>query len=556
MPRVLGLLDAGRQRRTLAALLILGFSLRVAAILWGTPLVPYHTQFHPDEPKAYKITAGFPENYLTHDRFPAYGSTVAYPVGAALFPVKLLLTRGLNRPDAFFTLAWLASRLASVLYGTATIWLTYLVGCALFSAGVALAAAALVSVSFYHVMNSALATLDVPMSFWLMANVLLCARALARPRLSAYVALGASSAMFLGTKLSGAPWLAVPVLLTLWRVPQAATGAAGRAAPLRRRIAWIAAYLATTAVVFSVFHPHLFLAPERYLRFYEEEKSYWMDPHRGQWAAIPGRLLLATVKAGGWWLPPLAAIGALLARRRWRAYQLALIGFVLVYYGIWRWYVAPRYLIPLLPLLCLWAALACARLMEDRRPWLTRAGQGLLAACVLTSLAACLAGLWARFHDTRPPAARYLAETLRPGTTVGFSSVSEVYPWTRHRWRFPTVDLIRVREVPLTEQPEVVITSSHELGQMAAALRSEHLLPGYHWDPAFTSIWYRHEAPSPALFRFYEALLADDGPYVLERRFRARTLVPLEVPPPEIRIYRKRSGAEESALPRPDAGGL
>jgi len=463
---------------------------------------------------------------------------VPYTVGTLLLPAKLVLIKALKQPQTYELVVWITLRIVTVLFGIATIFLVYLLGNKLFEPAAGALAALFVSVSFYHAMNSAVGTLDVPLSCLLSFQLWLACRVLKSARIFDYVLLGAASALLLGTKLAAAPFFLFPVLITFFDEPDKA------ALPVGRRLGLVLVYVFAAALFFSLLHPHLLLDPGKYIHWYTNEIYAWVDPRSRHLADIPWRFIHGTAIAAGWPLLPIALLGILTQLHPRRTYKLCLLACVAAYYWMFCWFLAPRYIIPIAPILCLFAAGFCISLIRHQRIYFRTAGIAAAGVIFIYSLVSCLLGLWIRFHDTRPLAIRYLAAALKPGTTVGFSSVSEKYPWSTHRWRYPWVDLKSVREVPLSQQPEVFIVTAEDIEQMAQALHSPHLLPGYQWDPAWDFTWYRHSPPSPALFRFYEAFLENNNPYVLDKVFEVAVPVPIELPPPQIRIYKKTGGGK------------
>ena len=113
-----------REHKILASILLCGFALRVSSILWGVPILPYISRYHPDEPKVYSTIIRFPEVYLTTNVFQGYGTTVQFIIGLFSLPAKLILVKllGLQKIYSIFVIVF--SRFASVLAGTATIYLT------------------------------------------------------------------------------------------------------------------------------------------------------------------------------------------------------------------------------------------------------------------------------------------------------------------------------------------------------------------------------------------------------------------------------------------------
>src|SRR3989338_3743422 len=125
--------DVWKHERTLLiAIVLVGFALRIATVLWGTPILPYHRSYHPDEPKLYKVTADFPRVYWTDQRTLVYGTAVSYTLGVLLLPVKAVFMAVPDLSQHYVTFVWLISRLLAVCLGTGTVWLGYAVARRLF----------------------------------------------------------------------------------------------------------------------------------------------------------------------------------------------------------------------------------------------------------------------------------------------------------------------------------------------------------------------------------------------------------------------------------------
>jgi hypothetical protein len=537
---------AGAGRRTLPAILVLAALLRVAPILWGIPITAHVRPYHPDEAKSWRTVEAFPRVYVTDQRFRSYGTAVAYTLGVLLLPVRAVLVGVLDEPRLYSGVCWLAFRLAAVACGVATVYVGHRLARRLFDRTTAILAAALIATSFYHVLNSPLATVDVPMSFLLVLNFYLCLRAFEAPSVARFAGLGVASGLLVGTKITGGLFALVPFTLAALASLPAIQAAGLPRLTGARRLRLLGAYVAAALAVFAIYHPHVFLEASRHLERYASGSEAWVERTRVPLARVPGIWLEATVTAVG--LPVLAlAIGgaAAMGRRLW-PHKAALLAFVALYYAGWRWFLPPRFLIPVAPILAIFAAAFCGRLLASRRAaW---RGLGLAAASVALSYSIylCVSGIRIRLGDSRPAAARYIAEVLPWGGTLAFSQTSETYPWQRHRWRYPAVDSTRHRLVRMWEQPELLVVSSYDLNPIRRALRSDKLLAGYRWDPEWNRDWYRNSPPSPRIFRFFDDLLNGRGDYRLVASFSTPVTVPIEFPPPEIWIYRRESAGSRS----------
>ncbi|MGH7717520.1 MAG: ArnT family glycosyltransferase, partial [Gemmatimonadaceae bacterium] len=208
--------------------LVLAFGallLRISTLTWGAGVGEYDGFYHPDESKAWRSTQGFPENYLSNSNY-LYGTAVQYVIGLLLLPVKLAWQAG----HPFFpSLAYtefvvLAVRAVHALLGSLTVVLVFWLGKIVFDRTAALIAALLLAVSFHHALNSAFATLDVPMSFLVTLVLVLAARAVTARRLRDFLFLGVATGALFGTKLNGAVIvvpLAVLFALSLAARPEA-----------------------------------------------------------------------------------------------------------------------------------------------------------------------------------------------------------------------------------------------------------------------------------------------------------------------------------------------
>ena len=102
------------EHKILATILLFGFALRVSSILWGVPILPYISGYHPDEPKVYNTIIRFPGVYLTTGIFQGYGTTVQFSIGLFFLPAKLILVKWLGLQKAYSIFVIVLSRFVSV----------------------------------------------------------------------------------------------------------------------------------------------------------------------------------------------------------------------------------------------------------------------------------------------------------------------------------------------------------------------------------------------------------------------------------------------------------
>lgn len=546
MRRAPGLPGAARrwvaQHRILALCLSVAFLLRVACLPWATPLAggcgPVRgtnlRSYHYDEDKVYRTTANFPAIYLRTDQpYPTYGTTLQYALGLVLIPVKVTFYNVPGGREYYPLFVWIVSRLISVLLGTLSVWFTFRLTMRLFDPMAGLFAALFLTFSLFHCLNSSLATLDVPLSCLLLVNILLALNASESGRRRDYVLLGVALGSLVGTKIVAALFVLVPVVLTL----RSSVFLKSRAST----IASLFLCFAIAGAVYAITNPHVLFDFSRFYSVMQVEQHDWLERlSDSPWTGFVKYVNL-TADAVGWSILVLSAIGVCFVGSSAPSAKAALLLFVVAYYLFWRGYFAPRYAIAVAPLVCLFAGAAASRLVSLRVRIVQTAGALIVMAAAIHSLSACTQGIALRWNDTRPKAARYIAEHIPEGATVGIAFASEKYPWRWHAWRYPWIDFRRYRETMFLERPEYLVVSSFDMNPIAATLQSGKLNSVYDLDETYHREWYRYAPPSPEIFRFFDELLPPEGsPYVLLQSFRNESRVPLENPPPELRIYRRR----------------
>lgn len=541
------------RRRLLAGLFLLGLGLRLSTIGWGIGLGEFEGYYHPDEPKVWRSTLDFPGNYLTNESY-IYGTALQYSVGFVLYPVKKLWRSGRVGIAGleFQQVVILALRAVNVLLGALTVLLVYALGQRLYDRATGLIAASLLSLSLYHVMNAGFATLDVTMSFLVTLTILLTARAFETGRGVDFLLLGLGAGFLAGTKISAVLILVVPVVLLVARVAprpmQAVAGegtsqAPGLAPRGRDLTLWLLMSGVIATLVFVASTPQVVLRLPAYLDFMRDQRAMWVERvDHGVWAIVT-EWATGTAVAMTPVVAALAAIGLLAGRvgvrREARALDHALLAYLLANVLFWRAYVGPRFLIPLVPILCVYAARLPRLLLGGPTRWMRAAGGAVAITALAYSLFAAVAGTsYRREPDTRTAAAAYIAARVPAGARLAFASTSASNPWTTHRWRYPAIDTARYAMTDILENPDYVVTTEYALGQMERALSSDQLDAGFTWPSELASRWYKFRVPEPEEFRFFDSLLAEES-HSIEKRWLNPPLVPVEFPAPEIRIYRR-----------------
>jgi len=519
------------RRRPVAVLVAVALALRLSTLTWGIGLGPFSGWYHADESKAWRSVVDFPGNYLSNPNF-LYGTTLQYTLGALLLPFKRLWHSGhpLFSAISYTQFAVLAIRGVHAAMGAATVALIYRLAVRLWDRPTGILAAALLTLCFYHVLDSAFATLDVPMSFLVTLGLVLAGRAADSPGVREFVAIGLVLGYLAGSKITGAAFVVVPITMAI-------------TAPRAQRRKWIggtALAAGVAATVFVLSTPHVVLHPGTYLSTMEQQRVLWVERYEHTPLAVARAWLRAMAIA---LTPPvalLALIGLGLGRAAPAARRLewAILTYLAVQVLIWRGYLPPRFLLLITPILCGYAARALVLATAAPRAGLRRAAPALTAVVLALCLAAVLGGIWTRWRDPRTAAARAIARLVPAGSTLGLAATSRAEAWTDHAWRYPVVDTTRYRLSAAFDGPSFLVVTDWTLRPMEQALASGRLEPGYVWPDSLAAAWYHYRVPTPEDFRFYARLLSGRSGYVLIGRWDPATPLPVEFDR-SIRLYRR-----------------
>ena len=343
---------------TLLAILALALLVRLWGIDHGLPFI-----YHPDEPALVRSAYGLRFGNLNpgHFDWPHLHYYLCFFIFESFIKFRALL-QVLNLRSVLEQIApllwqdpaifYFLGRLVSALMGVATVGLTYLVGKKLFDKRVGLVGALFLSLSTLHVAQAHYALLDISMTFWVTLSLLFSVLILKKGRTRDYLLAGLFAGFAASTKYHGA-LVVIPILAAhLLHI-----GRIGRIGPiLLSGLAAIGGFLIGT--------PYALLDRKTFL-FKEDARGFlWqlqnMQGHLGAEAA------------NGWWfhfsitlrralgpaLLGLVVLGIILALVRHRRRDLLLLSFPVFYFlyvGSWT-VVYGRYMIPILPMLCLLAA--------------------------------------------------------------------------------------------------------------------------------------------------------------------------------------------------------
>jgi hypothetical protein len=251
------------------------------------------------------------------------------------------------KPEAFY----LWGRAVTAALGTATVALVYFIGLR-WGTRYALVAAGLMAVMPLHVRESHYVLTDVPVTFFVTLTFLMSLRAHEQSRASAFLWAGAAAGLAAATKYTGALALLMP-LIAAWMTHDVRPS----------RLMGALAAIAGAGAAFLVAAPYTVLDLPGFLNGYAVLMRSYAGKHPPD---APGLTYLKHLLNAFWWPGMLAIAGGLIfglvravngpGRVRW---TLA-VAFPLIFF----WFISRqamvfgRYVLPLVPFLCILAAVA------------------------------------------------------------------------------------------------------------------------------------------------------------------------------------------------------
>ncbi len=409
-------------RRTLAfgAVLVLAAGLRFWGLGFGLP----HTGARPDEAQIAKTAVDFLGGNLNPGFF-NYPTLFMYVVGASYAGYCAAgMAAGRVASLAACAAAWpsawepffLMARVLSALAGTATVWIAYRLGLRLFDGTTGLAAALFLACAFLHVRDSHFGVTDVAMAALAAAAVLATADAHDRPALRRFAGAGALAGLAASTKYNALLLAVLPV------VSQLIDGAERRRDPVLR---WrIPAFLIAMGVGFVAGSPYSILDPARFWADASSEAAHLSGGH-GILLGSGWRYHAAFTLWHGltWPLLSAAVVGIVWMSRTQPRRAALLLAFPVAYYAVAGrgMTVFARYMIPVVPFLCVAAGYAVSRISSFAagRMDAKLAAIAWTGVLVLPSLSKSVAldRLLAR-TDSRVLAAEWVAVSVPTGSSV------------------------------------------------------------------------------------------------------------------------------------------
>ncbi len=323
------------------------------------------------------------------------------------------------------------ARVAAAVLGVLALWLLYLTGARLLGRGAGLLAAAIEAVAFLPVFYAHLALNDAPTLAPLTLSLLGTAGVLRKGRLRDHLLAGVGLGLACATKYTAG------IVIVPYGVAVAARWLDGERRGARRELAGPAVLGVASLGAFLVANPYALLDFSSFHAELAHQSAQSAESQGKLGASRQGGLLyyLWSLSWGLGWAPALASLaGALTVWRRERALGWLLVpGAVLflAFMGLQGRYFG-RWLMPILPLLCLLAAalaaqaIAYAHRRGARGPRLSMALGVLLVVVLLGQglLYSIHSGLVLSRTDTRTLTRQWMVAHIPPGANVVVEPVS------------------------------------------------------------------------------------------------------------------------------------
>ena len=514
-------LGRGARFGALAIILLVAIAWRLNNIGFGLPSL-----YDPDEPifmiKALELLTN---GTLNPKWFGHPGSTTIYLL--ALIDVAVvgsgLASGAYASVDAFAKAAFanpgilfIPARVAMALLGVLAVWLTYLVGRRTHGTAVALIAATFLAFNSVHIAWSQVVRTDIHASVFMLASLLFAIRVGQRGRIADFILAGLFTGFAVATK-----WPAVTIFIAV--LGATASRAIESRSQLKRDL--LGVIVAGIALLVGVFvaSPFIFLDWQTVLANLSNEARPSHLGHTGAgfirntwwylWHPVResvGLMGLLLIVVG-------FAVSAIRSRvSRWTLVPAALAFLALIASQNLIW---SRWVLPLLPMFCIFAAVAIVALAERiARTVNSRCPVPIIAALAAFAAIPTVAGAFAqsaeRANDTRSQAARWAIANIPPGSSVAIEHLElslRHQPWT---FLFPIggagcIDGVKLltqgvdyEEVEQLRQGSPIVDFGNVSPDRLESCRADYAILTYYDS-------YRAEAADfPREIRNYEKLLA------------------------------------------------
>ncbi len=422
----------GRIALLLGSLLVVAFVLRVWGLGFGLPY-----RYHIDETFYVALSLSLPSNnfempIITH------GPNLFYLILLSeyvLYYLTALVTGQVSSIAAFEQLYRtdptnfvLLARITSAVAGTLTLIPTYLLGKRLYNRPLAgLVAAALLGFTFQHIRESHYGTPDIFVGLLVTITLLECLNILNVGRLRDYVLAGAFAGLAAGTKFTNVlVW--IPLLLAhIYRAWKERSKRNWLVAVIASPGLWVS--IAVFIIAFVIAYPNLAFRPGLFLEYTTFLISIARTGFIPQFIIDPAPAwfyyLFSLSWGMGWLLLGIVILAIALALVRREPGEIFCLVFVFIYliFLARAPYYASRYLVPLLPLLCVFGAHGILWLGERLQKRLRLSSTAVVAIITLLVLIQPVSSAVRHNYllgqtDTRTLAKTWIEENIPEGTGI------------------------------------------------------------------------------------------------------------------------------------------
>jgi 4-amino-4-deoxy-L-arabinose transferase-like glycosyltransferase len=428
----------------LAIILLVSLGLRV----WGSNFgLPAYTRYHPDEhalverAAAILWTGNWDLERFNYPPLYAYLQTGAYAL-YFLYGVTQDLWRYV--PTFVVPNYYHVGRLLTAFFGTLTVLVVYLAGRQIHGRRTGLVAAALLGVSYLHVVHSHYTTFDVMVGFWVALAYLFSDLIRTRHQTRWYFLAGLCAGLAGATKYNGAVAIVMPLLAHVLATHWGEWG-------------WLSSGLFVTlggfALGFFGGNPFALGNLPEFLNDLAAVLYHYGTQHPGfegigNWRWYPG-VFLTSADAAGVVVGVIGLVALLI--REWRK-GLLLIAFPILYYLMISRFVVrfERNLVPLLPFLALgggWLLDAGADWLSRRFKRGARLSHGLVALgtilLIALPLAASISFDWILSQtDFREKAGQWVMENVQKGSKIAIEHYSIPFDYDQYH----VEDVVRITD--------------------------------------------------------------------------------------------------------------
>ncbi|GBD26194.1 Serine/threonine-protein kinase PknD [bacterium HR30] len=411
-----------RPRLWATAVVLFAALVRFPAIEWDQ-----RHFFHPDERAvAFAIQRiSFTRLALDPDWF-AYGTLPIYLNRALAEVLSLIDPRATNYDEVIIN-----GRRLTAFLGSLTVLLLFRLGARMYDPAVGATAAFLLAGAVLHVQNSRFLTVDVPLTFFVLLALSQLVWAAEKGWWKHFLFAGAAVGAAMATKFSAAP-LFLPLVVAgalRWRAEGRFGASLGK----------VAAAVLLAGATFAIAQPYALLNFSRYAHDILEQsnmvRNAGLFPYTNQYMHTP-KYLYELTQLVLWCMAPAlglvsvwaAALRPAFAWREGRAGEWVLLSWVVPFFLVTGWFEVkfPRYLLPIYPVLCLWAAEWLVRQYRSGIAW----RRLLLPAVLVGNTLAVFAflSIYTRPHTVRT-ASEWFYRNIPAGSKVLSQDWDEGFPF-------------------------------------------------------------------------------------------------------------------------------